>query len=360
MSVQAYVNRISPAVPAYDVHRFFLGFASSQLAHDPRRQAVFNRMAEKSGIEHRFCCYAPATDPNGPCVDATGLFRRGGFPGTATRMDLFANAAPELARQAVEGLELGDDRSGITHLIVTTCTGFAAPGIDLDIIERCGLSSSIERTIIGFMGCYAAINALKLAHHIVRSEPGARVLAVNIELCTLHLKETADLERLLTFTLWGDGCAAALISAEPTGIALDSFHAIVDRDNRELMTWTVRDDGFDMMLSGQVPAAIHEALGAGISDILGNRGLNHVDLWAIHPGGKSVLDAVERALALESSALHTSREVLRRNGNLSSATVMFVLAEMLANREADKVGCAMTFGPGLTAETMMFHTADAA
>ena len=360
MSVQAYVNKIAAVVPEHDVHRFFLGFASSQLNDDPRRQAIFNRMADKSGIEHRFACYPPATDPNGAAVDAAGLFQRGAFPGTAVRMDLFAAAAPVLATKAIEALDLGDEGRRVTHLIVTTCTGFSAPGIDLEIIARCGLSTSIERTIIGFMGCYAAINALKLARHIVRSEPGARVLAVNIELCTLHLKETTDLERLLTFCLWGDGCAAALVSAEPTGLALDSFHAVVAPATRELMTWTVRDDGFDMVLSGQVPAAIHETLSAGIGRILGDRGLNNVDLWAIHPGGKSVLDAVERALTLENEALQPSREVLRKNGNMSSATVMFVLADMLARRRADQVGCAMTFGPGLTAETMMFHTADAA
>jgi predicted naringenin-chalcone synthase len=360
MATQAYVNRIATAVPTHDVHKFFLGFASSLLVDDPRRQAVFNRMADKGGIEHRYSCFAPADDPNGAAVDAEGKFRRGGFPGTAYRMDMFAAAAPELAQKAVERLELGEDAARITHLIVTTCTGFSAPGIDLEIIARCGLPQGTERTIIGFMGCYAAINALKLARHIVRSEPEARVLTVNIELCTLHLKETTDLERLLSFCLWGDGCAAALISAEPTGIALDSFYAIVAADQRELMTWSVRDDGFDMVLSGQVPAAIHEALSTGIAGILGNKGLNTVDLWAIHPGGKSVLDAVERALQLEPEALQPSRDVLRRNGNMSSATVMFVLEQMLAQRQEGDVGCAMAFGPGLTAETMMFHTADAA
>ncbi|HEV7718933.1 MAG TPA: type III polyketide synthase [Arsenicitalea sp.] len=360
MTPQAYVNKIATAVPPHDVHRFFLGFAASELVDDPRRQAIFNRMADKGGIEHRYSCFASADDPNGPTVDAAGLFRRGSFPGTAVRMDMFAASAPALAQQAVDGLGLGEDAARITHLIVTTCTGFSAPGIDLEIIARCGLASSVERTIIGFMGCYAAVNALKLARHIVRSDPAARVLTVNVELCTLHLKETTDLERLLSFCLWGDGCAAALVTAEPTGIALDSFHAIVAENSRELMTWSVRDDGFDMVLSGQVPAAIHDTLSAGIGDILGNRGLNNVDIWAIHPGGKSVLDAVERALALEPEALRPSREVLRRNGNMSSATVMFVLAQILADRQVDKIGCAMAFGPGLTAETMMFHTADAA
>jgi predicted naringenin-chalcone synthase len=256
-------------------------------------------------------------DPNEGAVDAAGRFRHGSFPTTAQRMDMFDKAAPELAEKAVAGLELGDDAARITHLIVTTCTGLSSPGIDLEIIERCGLNWSVERTIVGFMGCYAAINALKLAHHIVRSESDARVLVVNIELCTLHLKDTTDLEQLLTFTLWGDGCAASIVTAEPTGIALDSFHAVVASNHRDLMTWQVRNDGFDMVLSGQVPAAIHEALGANIGDILGNRGLNNVDLWAVHPGGKSILDSVERTLQLEPEALQPSREVLRRNGNMS-------------------------------------------
>jgi predicted naringenin-chalcone synthase len=358
MSTKAYLNKIAVAVPEHDVHRFYIGFASAVLKDDPRRQTIFNRMAEKSGIEHRFCSFPSALDPNDGTIDLAGKFRRGAFPDTTTRMELFDDAAPRLAQRAVEALDI--ETSRVTHLIVTTCTGLSAPGIDLEIIERCGLSWSVERTIVGFMGCYAAINALKLAHHIVRSEPEARVLVVNVELCTLHIRDTTDLEQLLTFTLWGDGCAASLVTAQPTGIGLDSFHAIVAAQHRELMSWKVRNDGFDMVLSGQVPAAIHEALSANIGDILGNRGLNNVDLWAVHPGGKSVLDAVERTLSLEPEDLTASREVLRKNGNMSSATVMFVLEDMMKRREADQLGCAMTFGPGLTAETMMFHMADAA
>lgn len=355
MPAQAYLNRIATAVPSNDVHQFFIGFASSQLSEDPRRRAIFNRMADKGGIEHRFSCFEQASDPEGPIVDGAGIFARGGFPGTAKRMDMFAATAPELARRAVEKVLDGEDRSAITHLIVTTCTGFSAPGIDLEVIALCGLSSSIERTIIGFMGCYAAINALKQARHIVRSEPEARVLIVNIELCTLHLKETTDLEKLLSFCLWGDGCAASIVSADPIGFSLDSFRAIVAADSRELMTWSVRDDGFDMVLSGQVPAAIHDALNTGIDTILGNKSVAEIDLWAVHPGGKSVLDAVERALSLPPEALMPSRTVLRENGNMSSATVMFVLERMLAHPTAGDLGCAMAFGPGLTAETMMFQ-----
>ena len=259
--------------------------------------------------------------------------------------------------QAVEKLLAGEDRSRITHVIVTSCTGFSAPGIDLDLVERCGLSPNVERTMVGFMGCYAAINALKLARHIVRSEPAARVLAVNLELCTLHLHETDDLEEILSFLLFADGCAAALVSADPKGVEIKSFRAALVPDTRELIRWHIREQGFDMILSGAVPGAIRTALTASRDDILG--GANDIDLWAVHPGGRTVLDAVEQAFALPGHALGASRSVLNDYGNMSSGTVMFVLDRIMrtAGQNAGKNGCAMSFGPGLVAETMMFRMA---
>jgi alpha-pyrone synthase len=223
------------------------------------------------------------------------------------------------------------------------------------LIARCGLSPTVERSIIGFMGCYAAINAFKLARHIVRSEPKARVLAVNLEMCTLHLQETPDLETILSFLLWGDGCAASLITAEEEGLELESFHAVLLPQSRELITWIIGDIGFDMVLSGQVPAAIQTALTSGTSEILNGTPLDEIDLWAIHPGGRTVLDAVERALALDPTKLAASRGVLRDFGNMSSATVTFVLREIARNARPGEAGCAMSFGPGLVAETMRFR-----
>jgi predicted naringenin-chalcone synthase len=351
----AYVNKIRSAVPANEVNSYFLRFAASQLAEDPRRQAVFKRMAEKSGIEHRYSCLVPSGDPEGECLDAGNLYRRDAFPGTAQRMDIYEDQAHRLATRAVDALELGAERSRITHLIVATCTGFSAPGIDLEIVARCGLDPSVERTLIGFMGCYAAINALKLARHIVRSEPEARVLVVNIELCTLHLRETKDLEKLLSFCLWGDGCTAALVTADPVGLRLDSFKALLAADTADLMSWSVRDDGFDMVLSGRVPHAIEDTLGAHRDVFLRGAAVADIDLWAVHPGGRSVLDAVERVLDLPAEALGRSRKVLRDKGNMSSATVMFVLEDMLATADPGMRGCGMAFGPGLTAETLLFE-----
>ncbi|TIT89676.1 MAG: type III polyketide synthase, partial [Mesorhizobium sp.] len=309
MSASAYINRIATAVPQHDVHQFYLRYAASMLAPDRRR--IFERMAGLAGIEHRFSCFAPALEPEGPSADFAGTFRRGAFPGTAVRMAMFSEAAPVLAQSGVDGLHLGDEASRITHLIVTTCTGFSAPGIDLDLVQRCGLPDGIERTIIGFMGCYAAVSGLKLARHIVRSNPRARILLVNIEICTLHIRETDELEKLLSFCLWGDGCAATLVTAEPPGIELDSFCCAVADEQRDLMTWDIRDHGFDMFLSGKVPGAVQQALRSSQDAILGGRPPEAIDLWAVHPGGRSILDAVERALALEPAALEPSREVLR-------------------------------------------------
>jgi predicted naringenin-chalcone synthase len=271
-------------------------------------------------------------------------------------MRVFEQRAPELAVATIERLNLGDERDRITHLVVTSCTGFSAPGLDLQVLERCGLPTSVERTMVGFMGCSAAINGLKVARHIVRSEPKARVLVLNLELCTLHLQETLNIAQLLCFLLFADGCAASLVTADPKGIALDSFRAVLVPDSRELMAWNIRDLGFDMVLSGKVPRAIHDALRESSHAIVGPGPVSAVDLWAVHPGGHSILDAVERAFELPPAALAPSREVLRLHGNMSSATVMFVLNAMMRSATPGARGCAMAFGPGLIAETMLFRT----
>jgi alpha-pyrone synthase len=353
----AYINRIATAVPPHDVHAAFLGFAETQLSDARRDALLFRRMARKGGIDHRYSYLQPGAAPGSGNVDADGFYPKGHFPSTADRMRFFEIHAPQLAVEAVNALNLGPDLASVTHLVITCCTGFSAPGLDLEIVARCGLSGSIERTMVGFMGCYAAINALKVARHIVRSDPQARVLTVNLELCTLHLQDSSAIEQILSFMVFADGCAASLVSAEPHGIALDRFHAVLAPDTAELITWKIRESGFDMLLSGRVPGAIQEALSTRADDILDHASVDAIDLWAVHPGGRSVLDAVERALGLPEDALAWSREVLRRFGNMSSATVMFVLKAMLERAPPGKSGCAMAFGPGLIAETLLFHTA---
>ncbi len=353
----AYINRISTGVPPHDIHATFVRYAQSLVKNDKHSAILLRRMVGRSGIEHRFSYLAPAPDSdNGHAIDTDGFYVRGHFPSTAARMRLFEKRAPQLAAETIEKLGLGENRDDITHLLITCCTGFFAPGLDIEIVERCRLPTSAERTTIGFMGCYAAINALKIARHIVRSEPSARVLILNLELCTLHLQETADLTQLLCFLLFSDGCAASLVTSDPRGIALDSFRAMLLPGTQDLMSWNIGDLGFDMVLSGDVPGAIHDALHASSNEILASA-TAPIESWAIHPGGRTILDAVERALDLAPTKLSASRDVLRRFGNMSSAAVMFVLDQLMRSGQGGMSGCAMSFGPGLVAESMLFRTA---
>jgi alpha-pyrone synthase len=347
----AYLNRIATAVPEHDVHDAFVLFADKML-DDPRLRAVFRRMATRADIAHRYSFLDPQHGPGEASYDAHEFYRLGNFPNTTRRMEVFEQSAPLLMRKAVDRLALGEEeRSGITHVLVTCCTGLYAPGLDFEIVDHLGLSSDVERTMVGFMGCYAAINALKLARHIVRSEPKANVLMLNLELCTLHFQESQELEQVLSFLVFADGAAASLISAREQGFALDSFKVVTVPETRSLITWKIGGLGFDMLLSGQVPGELGRALHEG--ELMAER--NDIDLWAVHPGGRSVLDAVENGLELPPEALAASREVLSCFGNMSSATVMFVLQRIMQQTRPGQRGCAMSFGPGLTAETMRFH-----
>jgi predicted naringenin-chalcone synthase len=350
--IRACLNRIAVAVPDHDVHDAFVIFAEEMLA-DSRVRSIFRRMASRANIAHRYSFLDPQDASGHSSQDAARrLYQPGNFPNTARRMELFEQNAPVLMRKAVDRLALSEEeRSAVTHVLVTCCTGSYAPGLDLEIVDYLKLSAGVERTMVGFMGCYAAINALKLARHIVRSDPNAGVLMVNLELCTLHLQETQDLEQVLSFLLFADGAAASLITAREQGIALDSFKAVLVPETKELITWKIREFGFDMLLSGLVPGKLGRALHE--RELCPER--DDIDLWAVHPGGRSILDAVEKGLQLPIDALAASREVLSRFGNMSSATVMFVLQRIMEQARQGQRGYAMSFGPGLTAETMRFH-----
>ncbi len=344
------INALATAVPGCDVHAHYTGWAESQLP--ARAAALFRRMEARGGIAHRYSVLS-AQDA---AMDFGSFYRAGSPPGTAERMRRYSEAAPGLALQAIAKLP---DTRGITHLVVASCTGFMAPGLDQVIARKLGLAAGVERVSIGFMGCYAGVTLLRTAAHIVRSQPQARVLAVAVELCTLHLQETDDLESLLAMGQFADGAAAVLVSAAGEGLALGDGVSAALADSDDLITWTVGDTGFAMHLSGAVPGRLAEALD---DDALRARitGDGAPEAWAVHPGGRSVLDAVERGLQLPASALAASRGVLRDCGNMSSATVLFVLERLARERPAN--GIALAFGPGLAMEGLRFswETGDAA
>ncbi len=319
----AYINKIGTAVPTFDVHHPFIDYGSSLLASE-RARRLFGVMAERSQIEHRYSFLQPNLTKT--ALDTIGFYQRGRFPDTRRRMQFFEEHAFGLTAQALDDLGFDAFKDEVTHLIIVTCTGFYAPGLDVEIVERFGLKPAVERTILGFMGCYAAI-----------------------------LQETGDIERILCFLLWGDGCSASLVSAEASGIELQSFHATVIPETWDQMAWRVGASGFDMLLSGQVPLTLARAIPRHVQAMIGGRRLEDITLWALHPGGRSILDAIGEALGLDDKALRYSREVLRRFGNMSSATIMFVLKSMLSAKSASGLGCGMAFGPGLTAESMIFE-----
>jgi len=346
----AHINRIATATPPHDVHEPYLAFMSKALPEGKSR-TVFERMAARSGITHRYSVLhqkgmVEADAPPG------GFYRRGAYPGTAQRMQVYAEHAPALAERAVTALNL--DPESITHLIVASCTGFVAPGLDQLLAARLGLRADLQRTLVGFMGCSAAVPALRIAQATVLADKRARVLVVNLELCTLHMQETEDVETALSFMLFGDGCAAALVSAEEEGFALGEFRAALIPDTAGHITWHVGDQGFVMHLSGKVPGKITEALRADPDLVLRGEGTQSIDLWAVHGGGRTVLDAVQTGLSLRGEALAASRAVLSAHGNMSSATIMFVLAGMLETALSGQRGVGMAFGPGMVAETFRF------
>jgi predicted naringenin-chalcone synthase len=332
-----------------------VAWATEQLADD-REKSVFRRMAERAGIAHRWSVLPPTADGGSPI--APGGFYADGMPATAERMKLYGRLAPELAVAAVRDLPDPLDPKNITHLVVASCTGFTAPGLDQIIADRLGLGGGIERTLVGFMGCYGAVTALRTAYHIVRSEPASRVLVIAAELSTLHLQEETGLEALLAMLLFGDGAAAAVVSAKPAGLVMERQFSATLPESQSLIQWHIGDTGFAMHLSGEVPGRIATALAADPfhSAICNGHAPEEIDSWAVHAGGRSILDAVENALALPPRALDNSRAVLREKGNMSSATLMFALQAAMAGSPSAN-GVAIAFGPGLAAEGFGFKSA---
>jgi alpha-pyrone synthase len=344
----AYLNALGTATPAHEVHGLFTAYAP-RLIQTRRELRLFDRMVQRCGIERRYSVLAPGRYG---ALDDAGLYRTGAFADTAARMRIYEERAADVAFAAA--LDLDGRLIEVTHLVLASCTGFAAPGVDLALAERLALGPGVERTMVGFMGCHAAINALRLARHIVRSEPDAQVLVICLELCTLHLQETSDLEQVLSFLIFADGCAAGLVSREPRGFELKGSATAIAREAAKQITWRIGSSGFDMTLSGTVPATIRTVLPDHIRSALRGEPPDQIVHWAVHPGGRSVLDAVEQALNLGPEALAASRDILRRFGNMSSATILFVLKAILDSGVAGS-GCAMAFGPGLAIESLMFE-----
>ena len=299
----------------------------------------------------------------------TGLLRS---PSTKARNDVFATEATKLfieaAQKAMDACA-GVDLLDITHLVTVSCTGFFNPGPDYKIVRVLGLNPSVQRYHLGFMGCYAAFPALRAAKSFCEADPDAVVLVVCAELCSLHVRTSNDPDAIMGSALFGDGAAAAVVTARdipdtPALLQLDHFETVLTPVGEDSMAWNIGDEGFEMVLGNYVPHIIDDHIIGALEPLLARDaalfGLPYRDIrhWAIHPGGRSILDKVQSRLDLSDEQLIPARETLRNFGNMSSATVLFVLRHILdlpaAADDVDERICSMAFGPGLTVETALF------
>lgn len=291
-------------------------------------------------------------------------------PSTRTRNDVYIRDAGALfidvAQQALDACE-EIDASDVTHVVTVSCTGFYAPGPDYHIVRGLGLASTTQRYHIGFMGCYGAFVALRAAAAFCEADPGAVVLVVSCEVCTIHVRSSNDPDQIVASSVFGDGAAAAIVTAAPgppgvTTLTVDKLGTELTPVGEYDMAWTIGDTGFEMVLSTAVPKIIDEYIEPALQPLFSDEPQLAADPahtirhWAIHPGGRSILDKVEATLGLSTSQLEPSRRTLRDYGNMSSATVLFILKDILDNVEAESGErvCAMAFGPGLTVETGLF------
>jgi alpha-pyrone synthase len=288
------------------------------------------------------------------------------FPSTKQRLALFQKHAVHLSVSASEKCfaKINDlKRSEVTHLIVVSCTGMYAPGLDIDLVKALGLKSTIERTCINFMGCYAAFNALKLANTFCIQLADAKVLIVCTELCSIHFQKENTDDNLLANSLFADGSAALLVESKPRkGLNLKpvSFFCDIATEGEHDMAWTVGDLGFEMRLSSYVPEVIQSGIKKLTTSLLQkiSQKFSDISYFAIHPGGKKILESIEAELGLTKNQNQYAYEVLKNFGNMSSPTVLFVLNEVCKNINGTDGGqkiLSFAFGPGLTLESMVLE-----
>lgn len=374
----SYISAIGTAVPEHriaqrDIARFMANTLQLDDSEEQRLQALYRA----SGIAYRHSVLADygrtqgfSFFPNTPGLEP--------FPDIQQRMKVYQHEAVRLSMAAAtDCLEQLPTlrRADITHLIYVSCTGMYAPGVDIALVHRLGLRTSVQRTAINFMGCYAAFNALKVADSIAKAQPEANVLIVCTELCSIHFQKGTDEDTLLANALFADGAAAAVVSQDKhlsaIQLSLEQFYCDLAPEGQQDMAWHIGNSGFEMRLSSYVPKIIkkeirqvthrllqHLAYADGEEYALPSSLNSPADYYAIHPGGKRILQVIEEVLTLEKDDNRHAYEVLRQYGNMSSPTILFVLQALqneLSVADHDKQILGLAFGPGLTLESMLLR-----
>ena len=356
---------IGTALPPYkNKQDDILKFMQLVFAMSPSENRKLRFLYHQSGIEHRY-----SVIPDYSCeIDHWNFYPQTEnlepFPSLEKRMSVFNNSAGPLSVDAIRQCTHGKiNHADITHLITVSCTGMSAPGLDLQVMELMDLPKNIYRTSVNFMGCYAAIHALKMADAICSCEKNAKVVIVCTELCTLHFQKEPSIDNITSSLLFGDGSAAALVTSDDfkkNGLHLDNFYSEVITKGKKDMSWELSSSGFLMTLSGYVPELLEEDFSPLVARALEKAGVkkNEIGNWCIHPGGKRILDTIHRSLEFTNGELNHSYQTLNEVGNISSATILFALKKIMQQgQDPGKKIFGAAFGPGLTMETFLATSA---
>lgn len=367
MNMDIGITAIGTANPPYKrSQKESAELVASVLHLPPAKKRFLKSVYKTTGIDYRYSVLEDYCKnlgefeffPNDATTD---------FPSTADRMKIYKENALKLSLAALKNCfeNRTIDPKTITHLITVSCTGMYAPGLDIEIAQQLPLSSTVQRTTINFMGCYGAFNAIKLAKSICAAEP-ATVLIVCVELCTIHFQKELTSDTLISNAIFADGAAAVIVERNPEAekyLSLNSFYCDLVPQSSQEMAWHIGNSGFDIVLSSYVPHVIQTGIATFVTKLLSQAQISfaEIDFFAIHPGGLKILQACEAALAIQPLQNQYSYDVLKNYGNMSSATILFVLQKLWDARTKDDHGkrifsCA--FGPGLTLESMILTLVD--
>ncbi|MEC0201257.1 type III polyketide synthase [Paenibacillus lautus] len=358
----AAILGMGTALPAHSVAQSDIAdLIASTLQDQPDLARFARRVFRSCGVETRYTCESNYLGPLEECRYLPS-HDESDIPTTEERMDTYKREALPLGVAAAEKAlkDAGMSPERITHLITVSCTGQYQPGMDVLLVRQLGLSPRVNRLPLIFQGCAAGLKAIQMARDVVRGAPASQVLIVCVELCTLHFQPVKEREALFAASFFGDGASSCVIGLPETNhrhyLELGPGYSVLLPDSTEDMTWEVGNTGFDLFLSPRIPKLLGIHLEEELRILLKDDKLP--ELWAIHPGGRGIVDSVQEVMRLTDEQTKYSRDILRTAGNLSSVTIMFVLSAMRKEmQELDKAsteGVAMAFGPGLTAELMRF------
>ena len=355
--MSAYINEIGIAVPNTKISQNSIAeYMKEKIDFNEEESHQLDVIYRASGIDYRYSVLPDFNQTN----KTKGLVSHHLEPNLFNRMKVYEVEAPKLAIKSILECMKRREIKDLTHLITVSCTGLYAPGLDLDIVNQLKMNTYIQRTAINFMGCYGVFNGLKLAQSICKSSTTAQVLIVSVELCTLHFQRKKDESLNLSQALFSDGAASCLVTNEETSNAflIDQFHCDILLEGRKEMSWKIGQHAFDMHLSLKVAELIKESAKNTLSKLLDKVPFNFSEIihYALHPGGKSILKAIESNLNISKEQNTHAYNILKNYGNMSSATILFVLKKLLEeDKQIKGPVLSMAFGPGLTMETMMLN-----